>query len=135
MARQPERPGYSVQNPPGNATAKDASGVHLPTVGLDTFAASSSDGGATWSQSGLSSRSQMPNFEMFGDRRVPFHGDYNYISSVDAFAFGAWTDTREVRPGDDPRHEGGKVSTCCSAVPPAPTAPSERGHLPQRRRP
>ena len=40
-------PGYSVQNPPGNATAKDANGVHLPTVGLDTFGASSSDGGAT----------------------------------------------------------------------------------------
>ena len=50
----------------------------------------------------------MPNYEMFGDRQVPFHGDYNYVSSVDAFAFGAWTDTREVRPGDDPRYEGGE---------------------------
>jgi hypothetical protein len=101
-------PGYSVQNPPGNATAKDANGFHLPTVGLDTFAASSSDGGGTWTQTRLSTRSQMPNYEMFGDRRVPFHGDYNYVSSVDAFAFGAWTDTREVRPGDDPRYEGGE---------------------------
>ena len=101
-------PGYSVQNPPGNATAKDANGFHLPTVGLDTFAASSSDGGGTWTQTRLSTRSQMPNYEMFGDRRVPFHGDYNYVSSVDAFAFGAWTDTRQVVGGDDPRYAGGE---------------------------
>jgi hypothetical protein len=44
---------------------------------------------------------------MFGDRRVPFHGDYNYVSSVDGFAYGTWTDTREVKPGDDPRYLGG----------------------------
>lgn len=101
-------PGYSVQNPPGNATAKDAAGFHLPTVGLDTYGATSVDGGATWSVVRLSSRSQMPNYEMFGDRRVPFHGDYNYVSSVGNFAFGTWTDTREVRPGDDPRYVGGE---------------------------
>jgi hypothetical protein len=101
-------PGYSVQNPPGNATAKDAAGFHLATVGLDTYGASSVDGGATWSVVKLSSRSQMPNYEMFGDRQVPFHGDYNYVSSVGNFAFGAWTDTRQVRPGDDPRYVGGE---------------------------
>jgi hypothetical protein len=101
-------PGYSVQNPPGNATAKDASGFHLATRGLDTYGASSTDGGATWSQVRLSTVTQQPNYEMFGDRRVPFHGDYNYISSVDAFAYGTWTDTREVRPGDDPRYAGGE---------------------------
>jgi hypothetical protein len=60
----------------------------------------------------------MPNYEMFGDRRVPFHGDYNYVSSVDAFAYGTWTDTRQVRPGDDPRYAGGEgfdVLQCRSA--------------------
>jgi hypothetical protein len=101
-------PGYSVQNPPGNASATDPEGFHLPTQGLDTYGASSVDGGATWSVERLSSRSQMPNYEMFGDRRVPFHGDYNYVSSVGNFAFGTWTDTRQVVPGDDPRYAGGE---------------------------
>jgi hypothetical protein len=101
-------PGYSVQNPPGNASATDPEGFHLPTRGLDTYGASSVDGGATWSVERLSSQSQMPNYEMFGDRRVPFHGDYNYVSSVGNFAFGTWTDTRQVVPGDDPRYDGGE---------------------------
>jgi hypothetical protein len=101
-------PGYSVQNPPGNATAKDAAGFHLPTVGLDTYGATSNDGGTTWSVVRLSSVSQMPNYEMFGDRRVPFHGDYNYVSSIGNFAFGTWTDTRQVVGGDDPRYVGGE---------------------------
>ncbi len=101
-------PGYSVQNPPGNASAKDAAGFHLATNGLDTYGASSTDGGATWSQVRLSSNSQQPNREMFGDRRVPFQGDYNYVSSVNGFAYGTWTDNRQVTPGDDPRYLGGE---------------------------
>ncbi|WP_425953739.1 sialidase family protein [Xylanimonas sp. McL0601] len=112
--------GYSVQNPPGDQTAKDAAGFHLPSVGLDTYGASSADGGATWSVVRLSSVSQMPNYEMFGDRRVPFHGDYNYVSSVGNLAFGAWTDTRQVLGGDDPRYVGGEgfdVHQCRTANP------------------
>ena len=101
-------PGYSVQNPPGNATAKDTAGFHLATDGLDTWGASSTDGGATWSQVRLSTVTQQPNYEMFGDRRVPFQGDYNYISSVDGFAYGTWTDNRQVASGDDPRYVGGE---------------------------
>jgi len=96
-----------VQNPPGNDTEKDAQGFHLATAGLDTYGASSStDAGATWSITRLSAQSQMPNYEMFGDRQVPFHGDYNYVSSVGDFAYGTWTDTRQVKPGDDPRYLG-----------------------------
>ncbi|CAI9401750.1 sialidase family protein [Nocardioides sp. T2.26MG-1] len=113
-------PEYDVQNPPGNATATDAAGFHLPTVGLDTYGASSTDGGATWTIVRLSSGSQMPNYEMFGDRRVPFHGDYNYVSSVGDFAFGVWTDTRQVVGGDDPRYAGGEgfdVLQCRTANP------------------
>jgi hypothetical protein len=101
-------PGYSVQNPPGNATAKDTAGFHLPTTGVETWGASSTDGGAHWSVGAVSSGPQMPNYEMFGDRRVPFHGDYNYVSNVGAFAFGTWTDTRQVQGGDDPRYAGGE---------------------------
>ena len=54
------------------------------------------NGGASWALARLSGASQMPNYEMFGDRRVPFHGDYNYVSSVGSFAFNTWTDTRQV---------------------------------------
>ena len=100
-------PGYSVQNPPGNASATDANGFHLATAGLDTYGARSNDGGATWTVYRVSSQSQMPNFEMFGDRRVPFHGDYNYVSSDGNTAFNTWTDTRQVVPGADPRDQGG----------------------------
>ena len=46
-------PGYSVQNPPGNATATDAQGFHLPTRGLDTYGATSVDGGPTGRWSGF----------------------------------------------------------------------------------
>lgn len=126
--------GYSVQNPPGNATARDASGFHLPTLGLDTYGASSTDGGTTWSQTKMSTQTQMPNYEMFGDRRVPFQGDYNYVSSVNAFGYGTWTDTREVRPGDDPRYDGGEgfdVFQCRTEGPPgsfgADTCPNSGG--------
>jgi hypothetical protein len=99
---------YSVQRPPGNAAATDASGFHRAVPGLDTYGATSTDGGATWTEARLSTVTQMPNFEMFGDRRDPFHGDYNYVSSVDGFGYGTWTDTRQVRPGDDPRYAGGE---------------------------
>ena len=65
----------------------------------------------------LSSVTQKPNYEMFGARRVPFHGDYNYVSSVGAFAFGTWTDNRNVRPGNDPAIPVVSASTCTSAAP------------------
>ena len=43
-----------------------------------------------------------------GDRQVPFHGDYNYVSSIGSFAYNVWTDTRQVVAGDDPRYIGGE---------------------------
>ena len=102
-------PAYSVQYPPGNNGAvRDAAGFAAATNGLDTYAASSTNGGTSWALARLSGSSQMPNYEMFGDRQVPFHGDYNYVSSVGSFAFNTWTDTRQVVPGDDPRNAGGE---------------------------
>jgi hypothetical protein len=101
-------PAYSVQYPPGNNGAvRDTEGFATPTSGLDTYGASSTNGGGNWNVARLSSASQMPNYEMFGDRRVPFHGDYNYVSSVGAFAYNTWTDTRQVAGGNDPRYAGG----------------------------
>ena len=87
---------------------RDAAGFATATQGLDTYAASSTNAGTGWSlATRLSGTSQMPNYEMFGDRRVPFHGDYNYVSSVGSFAYNTWTDTRQVVGGDDPRYAGG----------------------------
>ncbi len=111
-------PGYSVQAPPGNLPAKDAQGFHLAAPGLDTYGAVSSDGGRTWAVSPLSTVRQQPNYLMFGDRQVPFHGDYNYVSSVAGVAAGVWTDDREVVAGDDPRNtgaEGFQVKQCRAA--------------------
>ncbi|KRE42783.1 hypothetical protein [Knoellia sp. Soil729] len=102
-------PAYDVQYPPGNnGDVRDAAGFAAATRGLDTYAASSTNGGTDWALTQLSATSQMPNYEMFGDRRVPFHGDYNYVSSVGGFAYNTWTDTRQVAPGDDPRYAGGE---------------------------
>ncbi len=100
---------YSVQNAIGDTSAKDPYGFHTASQnGLDTYGATSTDGGKTWSVNRLSSVSQNPDYEMFGDRRVPFQGDYNYVSSVGAFAYNVWTDNRNVKPGDDPRYNGGE---------------------------
>jgi hypothetical protein len=86
VTRQPNDPVYSVQYPPGNDGAnRDAAGFAAATFGLDTYGASSTDGGATWSVTRLSGSSQMPNYEMLGDRQIPFHGDYNHVSSVGSF--------------------------------------------------
>ncbi|MFC7485446.1 sialidase family protein [Knoellia sp. CPCC 206453] len=128
-------PAYSVQYPPGNNGAvRDAAGFAAATRGLDTYAASSTNSGTDWAIARLSGNSQMPNYEMFGDRRVPFHGDYNYVSSVGGFAYNVWTDTRQVAPGDDPRYLGGEgfdVHQCrtqtTAGVWSADTCPNEGG--------
>jgi len=121
---------YDVQYPPGNNGAlRDTGGFATATPGLDTYGASSRDGGKTWAVARLSSVTQMPNYEMFGDRQVPFHGDYNYVSSVGPFAFNVWTDTREVAPGDDPRYVGGAgfdVKQCRNPGP-SDTCPNDGG--------
>ncbi|GAA2111868.1 hypothetical protein GCM10009841_34950 [Microlunatus panaciterrae] len=102
-------PAYSVQYPAGNNGAvRDAAGFAAATRGLDTYGASSTTGGTSWAVARLSNVRQKPNYEMFGDRRVPFHGDYNYVSSVGSFAFNTWTDNRQVVGGDDPRYAGGE---------------------------
>jgi hypothetical protein len=48
---------------------------------------------------------------MFGSRDIPFQGDYNWVAVADEngsdagglFAYMAWTDSRNVMPGEDPR--------------------------------
>ena len=135
LARQPQRPGLQRAEPARQQrTARDAEGFHLPTQDWTPTVRPPSTAAPSWSVARLSSRHQMPNYEMFGDRRVPFHGDYNYVSSVGNFAFSTWTDTRQVRRRRRP-------AVCRwrrvrrQAVPDAARRRHLRpGHLPQRRR-
>jgi hypothetical protein len=49
----------------------------------------------------------MPQYEQFGNRDIPFFGDYNYISAVGSTVLLDWTDTRDTVPGTDPRYTNG----------------------------
>lgn len=105
-----EDPSYSVFRPPGNTAAGKspclASGATAAAATCDvlnTFVSVSTDRGATWTSTKLSSLGHQPNYEMFGGRTVPFHGDYIWIDAADGHFFGVWTDNRNVLPGTDPR--------------------------------
>ena len=109
-------PGYSVQNPPGNDTRRTPQGSHLADrrpgdlrrVDLVTAARPGRRSG--------SRQGPRPELRDVRRPRVPFHGDYDYVSSVDGFAYGTWTDTRQVVGGDDPRYAGGEGFDVLSAA-------------------
>jgi hypothetical protein len=102
---------YSPYRPPGNeadatSPCQDAGGIGTqPCDVLNTFVASSINGGASWSSTKVSTIGHQPNFEMFGARNVPFHGDYIWIDTELGTTFGAWSDNRDVVPGADPRED------------------------------
>src|SRR5438477_8385763 len=92
---------YDPARPLGNCANKST------VASLDAFGASGSTATLAWSPSTrLSTATSNPNWEQFSGRTVPFGGDYLYISSVGTFAYGVWTDWRDVVAGSDPR-EGG----------------------------
>jgi hypothetical protein len=103
-------PFYSVFRPigsqanPAGGSGLSSCGVPAPSVCnvLNTFIATSSDG-LTWTPALVSSVGHQPQYEMFSDRDVPFHGDYLWIDAKGTTFFGAWTDNRDVVPGSDPR--------------------------------
>jgi hypothetical protein len=106
-------PTYSPKRPIGN----NANGVTHPS--LDVYAATSQDHGDTWSSSArLSDVSSNLNYEQYTDRTVPFAGDYLWITSLGNISYGAWTDSRNVLAGQDPReasnedHDGADVPQC-----------------------
>jgi len=89
---------YSPKRPIGNCVDKST------VASLNTFGASGSTATLTWSPSTrLNTVKSNPNWEQFSGRTVPFGGDYLYISSVDTFSYGVWTDWRDVVSGLDPR--------------------------------
>ncbi|MFQ5874143.1 MAG: sialidase family protein [Dehalococcoidia bacterium] len=98
-------PAYSVHRPPGNkADGTSSCGVPAPEECdvLNTFFATSKDG-VTWSAIKASTVGHQPEYEMFGNRDIPFHGDYLWIDANSGMVFGVWTDNRDVIPGEDIR--------------------------------
>jgi hypothetical protein len=91
---------WVASNPPGSISVGR-------TVGVDTFYASSTNHGGSWASQQVSTVSNMPQYEQFGNRDIPFFGDYNYISAVGSTVLVDWTDTRETLPGADPRYTNG----------------------------
>ena len=93
-------PAYDADRPPGN----DADGVNSGDV-VHAFVAQSADG-VTWSETQVSGAGSNFGWETNGARRVGFWGDYLYVSAVPGAVNVAWTDSRDLRPGDDPRETG-----------------------------
>ena len=91
-------PAYDPDRPPGNT----AEGVNSGDV-VQAFVAQSTDGGVTWAETQMSGAGSNFGWETHGSRRVGFWGDYLYVSSVPGAVNVAWTDSRDLVPGDDPR--------------------------------
>jgi|GEM_PF-411622 len=94
---------WVASNPPGSVSV----GVG---IGVQSFYASSTNGGASWTEQLVSGASQMPQYEQFGNRDIPFFGDYNSIAAVGTTVLMDWTDQRdpvETKPGTDPRYTNG----------------------------
>jgi hypothetical protein len=94
-------PAYSAGRPPGNT----ASGVNSGNV-VNTYVAQSTSGGTSWSETQVSSVGSNFGWETHGSRRIGFWGDYLYISAVGGTVKAAWTDSRDLVPGTDPRETG-----------------------------
>jgi hypothetical protein len=118
-----EDPSYSPDLPPGDT----ADGTNSGDV-VEAFAAQSSDGGDTWTETQLSDHGSNFNWETHGSRRDPFWGDYIYVSAVPGAVHAAWTDSRDLVPGEDPRighvEDGFDVYQPCVYVPNDIDAPS-----------
>jgi hypothetical protein len=85
-------------NPPGSTSTGAA---------VQSFYATSSNDGASWTSTAASSVGYPLNWEQFGNRDIPFFGDYNYISAVGSTVLMNWTDGRDTVAGTDPRYTNG----------------------------
>lgn len=109
---------YADTRPPGNRP-DGTSTCGVPAASrcnvLNTFLATSVDGGLGWTTTKVSARGHQPEYEMFGNRDVPFHGDYNWVDANGGVTFVVWADNRDVVPGSDPREivqDGFDVKQC-----------------------
>jgi hypothetical protein len=107
---------YDVQFPIGNTL--DADGNAISSGGslsdpdddiVNSFIATSSTSTLSFGGSvQVSSEGHQSEYEMFGNRDIPFHGDYNWVSLArdtdgSLIGYASWTDNRNVVPGEDPR--------------------------------
>ncbi|MFL5980350.1 MAG: hypothetical protein ACJ74R_01410 [Gaiellaceae bacterium] len=121
-----------ASNPPGSISTGD-------DVGVQTFYNVSADRGGSFlaTDTLVSTSAQMPQYEQFGARDIPFFGDYNSISAVGNTVLIDWTDLRETLPGTDPRYpppptpsdgtDGFDVLQCPPATIASPTCPNAGG--------
>jgi hypothetical protein len=112
-------PSYSPSLPPGDT----ANGTNSGDV-VNTFVAKSADGGKSWSETQITTHGSNFNWETHGSRRDGFWGDYIYISAAGGKVVAAWTDSRDLVPGADPRetgasddHDGFDVYQPCTYTP------------------
>jgi len=110
---------YSPRLPPGNT----ASGQNSGDV-IHTWVAESTNGGAGWSETQISTVGSNFGWETHAARRDGFWGDYIYVSAVGGTVIATWTDSRDLVAGTDPRetgaaddHDGFDVFQPCTYVP------------------
>ena len=104
-------PCYSVQLPIANCWDGTTAGLKTTDAGLDVYATSSTNAvtvgptqPATFdAASKLTDQPSNPNYEQFGNRTVPFAGDYLWVSSIGSFTYSVWTDWRNAVQGPDQR--------------------------------
>jgi hypothetical protein len=89
---------HHVSNPPGSVSSG---------ASTQSFYSTSSNGGASWTTTLASSVAYKLQWEQFGNRDIPFFGDYNYISAVGSKVLMTWTDGRDTVAGTDPRYTNG----------------------------
>jgi hypothetical protein len=116
-------PAYAPSLPPGNTASGNNSGDVV-----QTRVARSTDGGASWSETVVSSRGSNFGWETHGSRRDGFWGDYLYVSAVPGAVQVTWTDSRDLVAGIDPRDpaatDGFDVYQPCTYVPNDINAPA-----------
>ena len=111
---------YSVQLPIGNTRDAQGRPIASGTDVVGTYAAVSDDGVSFTPLGALSSVTHQPSYEMFGNRSIPFQGDYNWVALAfdgdSLFGYATWTDNRDVLPGVDIREtdyvDGFDVNQC-----------------------
>jgi hypothetical protein len=91
-------------NPPGGVSCAGTAPANPDGAGLITRYATSSNGGASWAADTVSTAVTMPQHEQFGNRDIPFFGDYNYVAAALDTVLVTWTDHRDVVEGPDPRY-------------------------------
>ncbi|MFN2589150.1 MAG: sialidase family protein [Actinomycetota bacterium] len=83
-------PAYAPLLPPGNTAEGKSSGG-----AVDVYVAQSRDGGRSWTERRITTRSS--NFNYLSPGNLPFWGDYLYASAAGPVVQVAWTDSRNFK--------------------------------------